>query len=204
MMMMKHGECDIGRLWAEDHRAAEYLGIEAPGALDVIGDDEVGHYHSLCGLRGFGHWHLHSLGPMPRLRRGLKPAVNHIGSSRGSDESGGLVGRQWTCPSSPEGGDTCAAKRQDGIVLESLDVMIGKQILVGITHLGSGDEPDDTVQLTGAVTAVEPLVTIDHGQPAPFTLPPFQDAYDKARRAARYPGIPEPCAAPAFASRRST
>ena len=36
------GERDIGRLWAEDHRAAEYLGIEAPGALDVIGDDEVG------------------------------------------------------------------------------------------------------------------------------------------------------------------
>ena len=61
------GECDIGRLWAEDHPATEYLGIEAPGALDVIGDDEVGHYHSSCRLRGFGHWHLHSL--IPRLRR---------------------------------------------------------------------------------------------------------------------------------------
>jgi hypothetical protein len=35
------GECDIGRLRAEDHRAAEYLGIKAPGATDVIGDDEV-------------------------------------------------------------------------------------------------------------------------------------------------------------------
>jgi hypothetical protein len=65
-------------------------------------------------------------------------------------------------------------------VLERLDVMIGKRILVGITYLGSGDVPDHTVQLTGTVTAVEPLVTIDHGQPAPFTLPPLQDAYDRA------------------------
>ena len=66
------------------------------------------------------------------------------------------------------------------IVLESLEVMIGKRILVGITYLGSGDEPDRTVQLAGTVTAVEPLVTIDHGQPEPFTLPPLQDAYDAA------------------------
>ena len=43
----------------------------------------MAHHHSLCGLRGFGHWHLHSLGLMPRLRRGLKPSVNHVGSSRG-------------------------------------------------------------------------------------------------------------------------
>ena len=75
------GQCDIGRLWAEDHRAPEHLGIEAPGALDVIGDDEVGHHHSQCGLRGFGHWHLHSLGPMPDFGRDLKPSVNYIGSS---------------------------------------------------------------------------------------------------------------------------
>ena len=60
MMMKLLASCDIGRLRTEDHRAAEYLGIEAPGALDVVGDDEVAHHHSQCGLRGFGHWHLHS------------------------------------------------------------------------------------------------------------------------------------------------
>jgi len=85
------------------------------------------------------------------------------------------------CPRTPDLRRTPAPQRgRMGIVLESLEVMIGKRILVGITYLGSGDEPDDTVQLTGTVTAVEPLVTIDHGQPAPFTLPPLQDAYDRA------------------------
>jgi hypothetical protein len=55
------GERDIRGLGPEDHRAAEYLGVEAPGALDVVGDDEVADDHSLCGLGGFGHWHLRLL-----------------------------------------------------------------------------------------------------------------------------------------------
>jgi len=72
------GERDIGRLWAEDHRAAKYLGIEATGALEVIGDDEVGHQHSLCGLRGLGHWHLHSLRANAPLATGSEANVATI------------------------------------------------------------------------------------------------------------------------------
>jgi hypothetical protein len=82
LMTMKLLACDVGRLWAEDNRATEYVGIEALGALDVIRNDEVAHHHSLYGLRGFGHRHLHSVGLMPRLRRGLKPSVNYVGSSK--------------------------------------------------------------------------------------------------------------------------
>ena len=77
------GESDIGRHRAEDHRATEYLGVEAPGALDVLGDDEVGHEHSLCGLRGFGHCHLRWLGLM--APRGLRPSVNQARRRRTND-----------------------------------------------------------------------------------------------------------------------
>ncbi len=58
--------------------------------------------------------------------------------------------------------------------------MIGKQLLVGITYLGSKGKPDTRLQFAGTVTAIEPLVTIDYGQPDLFTLPPNPDAYDPA------------------------
>jgi hypothetical protein len=94
-------------------------------------------------------------------------------------------------PLTPDRWDTSSPKRQDGIVLESLEVMIGKRILVGITYLGSGDERDDPVELTGTVTAVEPLVTIDYGQPIEL----YRSTFTEERR--RAPGIssPDPTAA---------
>jgi hypothetical protein len=36
------GERDIDRIAGKFHPAAEYLGVEAPGALDIVRDDEVG------------------------------------------------------------------------------------------------------------------------------------------------------------------
>jgi hypothetical protein len=44
-----------GNLSPDTDPPAEYLGIKAPRALDVIGDDEVAHHHSPYELRGFGH-----------------------------------------------------------------------------------------------------------------------------------------------------
>src|SRR3974377_762361 len=52
------GEGDVGRFRSENACAAEDFGVEAPGALEVIGDDEVAHHHSFHGLRWFGHWFL--------------------------------------------------------------------------------------------------------------------------------------------------
>ena len=49
------GQCDNGRLSGEDHPAAEYFGVEAPGALDIVRDDEVGQHDSLGGRRELGH-----------------------------------------------------------------------------------------------------------------------------------------------------
>ena len=39
----------------EGHPATEYLGVEAPGALDIVRDDEVGQHNSLWGRWELGH-----------------------------------------------------------------------------------------------------------------------------------------------------
>src|SRR5262249_6321789 len=54
------GELDVGRLWREDHPAAQYFRVEARGAGDVVRHDEVGQHNSLwlAGEPGhvFPHW----------------------------------------------------------------------------------------------------------------------------------------------------
>jgi hypothetical protein len=65
--------------------------------------------------------------------------------------------------------------------MRELEAMIGKRLLVGITYLGDGDEPDELEQFVGVVREVEPLVSIDvEGRSEPFTLPPEPDAYEVA------------------------
>jgi hypothetical protein len=65
-------------------------------------------------------------------------------------------------------------------VLENLELMVGKRLLVGITYVGSSDSSDEKVQFVGVVTGVDPVVTIDHGMAEPFSLPAEPDAYDEA------------------------
>src|ERR1700677_3292678 len=49
------GECDIDRISGEGHPAAEYFGVEAPGALDIVRDDEMGQHNSIRGRWELGH-----------------------------------------------------------------------------------------------------------------------------------------------------
>jgi hypothetical protein len=65
-------------------------------------------------------------------------------------------------------------------VLEYLELMVGKRLLVRITYVGSGDSSDEKVQFVGVVTDVDPVVMIDHGMAEPFSLPAERDAYDEA------------------------
>jgi|SRR5665213_176561 len=67
-----------------------------------------------------------------------------------------------------------------GTVLENLEVVVGKRLLVGITYVGSPDSPDEKLQVVGVVTEVDPVVMIDHGIAEPFSLPAEPDAYDEA------------------------
>jgi hypothetical protein len=39
----------------KDNIATEHVGVEAPRALDVVRDDEVGQHNSLCRRSEFGH-----------------------------------------------------------------------------------------------------------------------------------------------------
>src|SRR4029077_20430339 len=43
------GERNIDRVSGEGHPAAKYFGVEAPGALDIVRDDEVAQHNSLWG-----------------------------------------------------------------------------------------------------------------------------------------------------------
>jgi hypothetical protein len=67
-----------------------------------------------------------------------------------------------------------------GAVLERLEVMIGKRLLVGITYVGSVDGPGNKLQFVGVVTEVDPEVVIDHDSAEPFRLPAESDAYNEA------------------------
>ena len=60
---------DIGRpsLSGEDDPAAEYFGVEAPRALDIVRDDGVGQHDPLWGGGSSAIWYLHWLGLVPRL-----------------------------------------------------------------------------------------------------------------------------------------
>jgi hypothetical protein len=64
-------------------------------------------------------------------------------------------------------------------VNEDLETMVGRRILVGITYLNGEGEPQK-FQFAGIVTAIDPMITIDHGEDEPFTLPADPDAYDRA------------------------
>src|SRR6202030_2326047 len=48
-------QCDIGHVSGEGHPAAEYFGVEAPRALDIVRHDEVGQHNSLWRWRELGH-----------------------------------------------------------------------------------------------------------------------------------------------------
>src|SRR5271167_5270143 len=41
------GQCDIGHVSVKGHPAAEHFGVEAPRALDIVRDDEMGQRNSL-------------------------------------------------------------------------------------------------------------------------------------------------------------
>jgi len=72
------GECfhHLGAQRLDDsYGAAEYFGVEAPRALDIVRDDEVGQHNPLWGGASSAMWHLHWLGLVPRLRRGLQPRL---------------------------------------------------------------------------------------------------------------------------------
>jgi hypothetical protein len=62
---------DDCRLWAKTTVRPSH-GIEAPRALDNVGDNESDHRHSLGGLRGFGHG--------TSIRRGPGPAYDRVES----------------------------------------------------------------------------------------------------------------------------
>jgi hypothetical protein len=51
------GQRDVGQPagTGEGHPAAQYLGVEAPGALDIVRDDEVGQHNSLWRRRELSH-----------------------------------------------------------------------------------------------------------------------------------------------------
>jgi len=65
-------------------------------------------------------------------------------------------------------------------VLEDLEEMIGKRLLVGITYVGKRKRPDELTEFAGIVIEVDPLVAIDIGGDEPFTLPPSHGAYSVA------------------------
>ena len=67
-----------------------------------------------------------------------------------------------------------------GTVIENLEVMVGKRLLVGIAYVGTADGPGETLQFVGVVTEIDPLVTIDHDLAEPFSLPAERDAYNEA------------------------
>ena len=58
--------------------AAEYFGVEAPGALDIVRDDEVGQHNSLWRWRELGHLAPPLVGLTPRFATG--PAA-HVTTS---------------------------------------------------------------------------------------------------------------------------
>src|SRR6202050_1229828 len=49
------GQRDIDRISRTFHPAAEYFGVEAPGALDIVRNDEVGQHNSIWGRWELGH-----------------------------------------------------------------------------------------------------------------------------------------------------
>jgi hypothetical protein len=49
------GQRNIDRVSGKGHPAAEYFGVKAPGALDIVRDDEVGQHNSLGRRRVLGH-----------------------------------------------------------------------------------------------------------------------------------------------------
>ena len=66
------GQRDVGQAagTGEGQPAAQYLGVEAPGALDIVRDDEVGQHNSLWRRRELSHLAPPLVGPHTRLRRG--------------------------------------------------------------------------------------------------------------------------------------
>jgi hypothetical protein len=67
--------------------------------------------------------------------------------------------------------------------MTDLGEMIGRKLLVGIAYLGTKGHPEQSIELAGIVTSVDPLVPVDRGTGEPFTLPPEPDAFDPARPA---------------------
>lgn len=65
-------------------------------------------------------------------------------------------------------------------MLDDLEEMIGKRLLVGITYVGKRTGPDELTEFAGIVVEVDPLVVIEIGEEEPFTLPPSHDAFSVA------------------------
>ncbi|MDJ0767859.1 MAG: hypothetical protein QNJ12_03660 [Ilumatobacter sp.] len=66
------------------------------------------------------------------------------------------------------------------MAIDDLGQLIGRSVLVSIRYLDADGEVASRLQFAGIVTAVDPLVEIDHGDDVPFTLLPEPDAFDPA------------------------
>ena len=71
------GQRDVGQPagTGEGHPAAQYLGVEAPGALDIVRDDEVGQHNSLWRRRELSHLAPPLVGSHTLLTTGLQPML---------------------------------------------------------------------------------------------------------------------------------
>ena len=65
-------------------------------------------------------------------------------------------------------------------MVDDLDAMLDRRIVVGLTYCGEDGSVDKKVQFAGVVCEVDPLVVIDADDGFVFTLPADAEAYDVA------------------------
>src|SRR5690348_9916085 len=70
------------------------------------------------------------------------------------------------------------ALHKNVLVIDDLEELVGKRLLVGVTYVRPDAGTEGTIQFVGIVTSVDPLVEIERDGQPPFTLPPDNEAFD--------------------------